>query len=168
MVFDAPEVAGGTVLYQVGNWIRGHVEAEGAAERLQPVLVIRHGAVAMVLNDDMWKRLDAGTMLKLKEGPDGAPVTRNPFINYEAGRQHSMIGPNDGLDRLISGGAIVLACNLALGGQAFRLREREGMPIEEARGLIRAHLIPGVTVMPNGIFAVGRAQEAGCHYIRAT
>jgi intracellular sulfur oxidation DsrE/DsrF family protein len=39
---------------------------------------------------------------------------------------------------------------------------------DAARATVLAHLVPGVVVMPNGIFAVTRAQEAGCRYIRAT
>ena len=39
---------------------------------------------------------------------------------------------------------------------------------EEARKTVLANLVPGVIVMPSGIFAVTRAQEAGCQYIRAS
>ncbi len=31
-----------------------------------------------------------------------------------------------------------------------------------------ASLVPGVILMPSGIFAVARAQEAGCHYMRSS
>jgi hypothetical protein len=31
---------------------------------------------------------------------------------------------------------------------------------------VRRNVIPGAYVMPNGIFAVSAAQDAGCHYMR--
>jgi intracellular sulfur oxidation DsrE/DsrF family protein len=30
------------------------------------------------------------------------------------------------------------------------------------------HLLPGVTLQPSGVFAVLRAQEAGCQYLLAS
>jgi hypothetical protein len=168
MVFDSPEISGGAVLFQVRSWIRGYREAEGVVEHLQPVLVIRHAAVPMVLNDAMWSRLDIGGLPSLRQRPENAPFIRNPFINYVAGASRSLIGPNDGLDRQIANGAIVLACGQALEGFAFRLREREGLSRDEATALILSNVIVGAVVMPNGVYAVGRAQQAGCHYFRAT
>ena len=31
---------------------------------------------------------------------------------------------------------------------------------------MRKHVVPGAYLMPNGIFAVSAAQDAGCHYMR--
>lgn len=31
---------------------------------------------------------------------------------------------------------------------------------------MRKHVIPGAYLMPNEIFAVSAAQDAGCHYMR--
>ncbi len=47
--------------------------------------------------------------------------------------------------------------------------ESESTPsTEDMRAEVKAHLIPGLTLAPNGVFAVMRAQEAGCTYIRST
>jgi hypothetical protein len=64
--------------------------------------------------------------------------------------------------RLMNRGAIILACNNALSGQAYGLKEKEGLTDADAYAQIRSAVTPGVYVMPNGIFSVARAQEAGC------
>jgi intracellular sulfur oxidation DsrE/DsrF family protein len=39
---------------------------------------------------------------------------------------------------------------------------------EEAEKRARAQLLPGVILQPSGVFAVLRAQQAGCDYIKAS
>lgn len=177
MVFDAPEIASGTVLHQARNWMTGTAEVYGAKEaEIHAVLVIRHGAVPMVLPDSYWEKYDLATQIAeqsedkepLKDPTTGEPTKRNPYINYKQGDRHWSTWPDAGLDTLIGRGAIVLACHLALRGMASGFARRDERPVNEVYAELRANLLPGVTVMPNGIFAVGRAQAAGCGYIRAT
>ena len=67
-------------------------------------------------------------------------------------------------------GAIALVCNRAPGasGRALRAKEPAAFPTPEAAmAEIRQHVIPGAFLLPNGIFAVSVAQDAGCHsYVR--
>lgn len=178
-VFDAPEIADATVLHQASTWMRDYASVYGTRDdEMTAVLVIRHSAIPMILDDELWKRLELGakwTELSddKKPIPDpetGEPALRNPFLNANAGNEarHSMLWPDGGLDTLIARGAVVLGCDLALGGLTGLLMQAEGMKREEASRTVREHLLPGVTVMPSGIFAVTRAQEEGCQYLRAT
>jgi len=64
--------------------------------------------------------------------------------------------------RLMARGVIILACNNALNGQAYTLKQKESISEPDAQAQIRASVADGVYVMPNGIFSVARAQEAGC------
>src|SRR5215216_6698038 len=58
VVFDVTKIAEGQALWQASSWMRGYVEAEGATDDdLNAVLVFRHAAVTMVLDDAMWARL---------------------------------------------------------------------------------------------------------------
>src|SRR5205814_5665297 len=142
-------------------------------DELNPVLMIRHAAVPMVLSDGMWERLGTGEALSLKDSA-GQPTKRNPFLTHAEPRDSTSQQPpvdrrsSGTLDALIERGAIVLACGYALRGQASRLAKKEKLSDADARAQIHANLVPGVYAVPNGIFGVGRAQEAGCQYIRAT
>jgi intracellular sulfur oxidation DsrE/DsrF family protein len=179
-VFDAPEIADGTALHQARSWMAGYAEVYGAKDvDMSAVIVVRHAAIPMVLDDAFWGRYEVAKQLANPE--DGEPVglkdpatgelpRRNPFLsaNVKAGDRYGLIWPDGGLDALIGRGAIVLACNLALRRAVSMAARTDKVSAEAARATVLAHLVPGVVVMPNGIFAVTRAQEAGCRYIRAT
>ncbi|HJU64121.1 MAG TPA: hypothetical protein VJ596_00530 [Gemmatimonadaceae bacterium] len=168
-VFDAPEIANGTVLHQARTYMKGYEVVYGATDAdMSAVLVIRHAAVPMVLGDELWERHDFGREHKLKDPATGQRTRRNPFINVKPGDRYSMVWPDGALDTLLARGVTVLACNLALMGVAGMIAQKEKLDNEAARSRLLANLVPGVIIMPSGIFAVARAQEAGCNYIRAT
>ncbi len=166
--YDSPEIYSGAALSYAQASTEGYEMAmHPKAGEITPVLILRHRAAVMCLNDAMWARLDLGTSRTLKDPTTGEPAKRNPFINYVKGDKFSMIDDESGLDTLIKRGAIVLACARALGGAAYQLRQKEpALTAESARAAIMGALIPGVYAMPNGIFAVSAAQDAGCHYMR--
>lgn len=166
--YDSPEIYSGAALSYAQASTEGYSMAiHPKASDVTPVLILRHRAAVMTLNDAMWARLDLGTARTLKDPTTGEPAKRNPFIRYAKGDKFSMIDEDTGLDTLMSRGAIVLACARALGGAAFQLKQKEpALSTEAARAAIFSSLLPGVYAMPNGIFAVSAAQDAGCHYMR--
>ena len=166
--YDSPEIQSGAALAFAAAAAAGYQAALGAgAGEFTPVLILRHTASVMTLDDAMWARLALGAAHTLKDPTTGEPATRNPFIRYAQGDRHSMIGAQAGIDTLVSRGAVVLTCNNALRGVAYRLRQKETqLTPEGAMDEVRRSVLPGVYVMPNGIFAVSAAQDAGCHYMR--
>jgi hypothetical protein len=123
----------------------------------------------MVLDDPIWARYDfIGKDAKLKDPSTGKDAQRNPFLRSGKDDPDAYVWPDGGLDALMGRGAIVLACNMALMGFAGIIAKRTKQQVDAVREELRHGLVPGVTLMPSGIFAVTRAEEAGCHYIRAT
>jgi hypothetical protein len=53
-------------------------------------------------------------------------------------------------------------------GLATSLAKKANKPLEEVQADIKAGLVPGATLMPNGVFALIRAQNAGCALYRNT
>ena len=80
----------------------------------------------------------------------------------------SLIWPDGSMDGLMGRGAIALACNLALFRLVSMVAKKDKLEPKPAREKVLANLVPGVVVLPSGIFAVIRAEQAGCHYIRAS
>ena len=163
-VFDTNEVSGGAGLAFVAAYLQGARDAYGDPDA-STVLVHRHASVPIVLGDVIWRRLALGESLKLKDPTTGETAQRNPFIGYREGDKFSPTGADSGLDTLMKNGTIVLACNRALTGYAYQLAAKEKIERDQAKKELFAAIVPGVYVVPNGVFGVCAAQEAGCGYI---
>lgn len=169
-VFDCPEIGEATALHQMRTWLAGFKEVYGTTDAdMHGVLVIRHEAIPMVANDAMWARYHMGKQYEQKDPASGKPAERNPFLNanVKEGDAHSLLWPDGGLDTLVKRGQTVLACNMALRFMSGKLARAEKLEPKAVYDDLRANLVPGVTLMPSGIFAVARAQEAGCRLMYA-
>jgi len=166
-VFDSPEISEGAGLFRSIVWCDEYKSVYGTARsEMSPVLVVRHEAIELAMNDEYWKRFKIGKEVKLKtpEGkkwaevnPVGAPMPNAPpkFARYN-------------IVNFIEDGGTVLACNLAFGDVIARFMKEDKLDGAAAKQRATEHLIPGVILQPSGVFAVLRAQEAGCHYIMAS
>jgi hypothetical protein len=116
----------------------------------------------------MWARMKMGVFTKIKDPLTGEDAVRNPFVNVKPGDKTVLYDTGAAVDTLIGRGVTVLCCNMALLHFADMLAKAENIPADEAHKQLAANLVPGTILMPSGIFAAARAQEAGCHYIRST
>ena len=155
-------------LMQTWMWMDGFRQAYGTQDKdLNAVLVFRHEAVAMMLDDAMWARM---AIMESSSGTGSgnttaAPPGRNPWLSKPASSGSSGSQDTDyTISALRARGVIMLACNMALRGQVSRLRQKENLAADDADKAIRNAIVPGCYVVPNGIFAVSRAQVAGCAY----
>ena len=167
-VFDSPEMHDGMALGQAWGFMRGYRDAHATTDTdVQAVIVIRHAAIPMAFNDVLWEKYELGKELKLKDPTTGKPARRNPFFQVKSGDPFAMLPSDATLDAMQRRGAILLGCNLAAMGYAYRFAQRTRVDIEEARTEVRGNLVPTLTLQPNGIYAVLRAQEMGCSYMRS-
>jgi intracellular sulfur oxidation DsrE/DsrF family protein len=170
-VFDAPEIAEGTALHQARMFFVNYKEVYNSADAdLGAVIVFRHIAVPVVLNDAVWAHYPflGKQNTKLKDPTTNEWTLRNPFLNLKKDDKYALVWPDGGLDTLIGRGTIVLACNLALTGFAGRVAKKTKQADDVVLKEFTDNLVPGVTLVPSGIFGVIRAEQAGCAYIRAT
>jgi intracellular sulfur oxidation DsrE/DsrF family protein len=169
-VFDCPEINEATVLHQARVWLGGFNEVYGTTDAdMHGVLVIRHKAIPMAVNDVMWAKYKLGKLSESVDPASGKPAERNPFLNANGkeGDKHTLLWPDGGLDTLMKRGQTVLACNMALHFMSGLVAEKARMQATDVYTEMRANLVPGVTLMPSGIFAVTRALQAGCGYLYA-
>jgi hypothetical protein len=104
----------------------------------------------MAFNDTIWEKYSVAQHVK-------ARGLQNPYLS----------GGDASLATLRERGAILLACHMATMGQAEMMASRTGADVEAVKAEVRANLAPGVLLMPNGVFAVLCAQDAGCKYFRS-
>lgn len=167
-VFDSPEVSEGAALFRAVIWQDQHAEVYGTdLKTMNPVIVFRHEAISLVMNDAYWSTFEVGKATKLKT-PEGKKwAVANPIRVSAPGTPPKWAKYN--LESFIAGGGIVLACNLAFGDVVSAFQEKEKIKERaDARKRALEHLIPGVILQPSGVFAALRAQEGGCHYILAS
>ncbi|MEO9226670.1 MAG: hypothetical protein ABI328_09845, partial [Gemmatimonadaceae bacterium] len=130
-----------------------------------PVIVLRGEAVAMGLNDSVWARYPVGEQVKVTDSATHAPSTRNVFWKQEEGASEKVAAQS--ISELQKRGLICLVCNRALKGWAGELAEKTKQKSETVYADLGANLIPGAYLVPSGIFALIRAQNAGCAYMSA-
>ncbi len=166
-VFDSPEIDDGTGLFNALVFMKGFKDMYQLSDAdVSAVLVMRHEAVPMALDDTIWARYGLGEYAKVKDYPSDKWATRNPF--WKAAPGDTSEDAEYTLDALDRRGGVLLACALATQGMASILAKRTQQKSAAVFDELRRHLIPGVQLAPSGIFAVMRAQEAGCHYMRST
>jgi len=167
-VFDSPDVEENTTLglLQAQRYIQGMRDALNAGPNdVQTVLVVRHKSIPFAFNDAMWEKYKMGEEIKVKQGD--AWATKNPGAHPRTGNAASD-RPQSNLDWLLAHGHFVLACDLATQGLATTFAQKHNSTMQAVYQELKANLVPGVILQPNGIYAVLRAQEAGCAYFRST
>lgn len=163
-MFDVPEIEGGAGVYRAAIWVRQYSDVL----KLQPaeissVIVIRHSAIPLAMNQDFWATYEMGKEFKIK-GENGKTQKENPVLAKPGAE-----GPGSSfqLDKQIAAGAIVLGCNLAFGGVVSLVAKKDKLKMPEARTKALTYLVPGVILQPSGIFANVMACEAGCAFVQA-
>jgi len=122
-------------------------------------IVYRHFAMPLMLNDSAWAKYKIGEMIGVKDPKTNAPATRNIF--------HDNVAMHPGLtyeQAMAKDGLIMVACNMALTVLSSMAAPKAGVSAEQAKTDWNAALLPGVNLAPSGVYAVNRAQAAGCSY----
>ena len=165
-VFDAPEISEGVVVANAWVFLHSYTTAERLSDaELSAVVVIRHAAISLVLDDAMWAKYDVGRHVKLKDPATKKWARRNVFWRAAPG-DDAKAGYT--LDALRARGVTLLGCELALKRMIGTIAKRTSQQPAAVGAELRAHLIPGLELAPSGIYAVTRAQELGCSYVRST
>jgi hypothetical protein len=171
-VFDMAEVDDGAAIYHAVLWLEGCRAALGAAPGdAHAVIVIRHAAVVLAFNDAMWSKYDLGKERKVKDDATGKRAVRNPYASPMArsaddppSQASGPDTPADNLGWFAQHGHTLLACDLATRGVSYTLARKVKGQQRAIYEELKANLISGVILQPSGIYAVHRAQEAGCSF----
>jgi intracellular sulfur oxidation DsrE/DsrF family protein len=106
-------------------------------------LVYRHFAMPLMLND----------------AKTNAPATRNIF------RDNVPLHPGMTYEQAMTkNGVIMVACNMALTVLSGMAAPKANVTADQAKAEWTANVLPGVSLAPSGVYAVNRAQQAGCTY----
>jgi hypothetical protein len=126
---------------------------------ITPVVILRHFAMPLAMNDKIWAKYKIGELLNLKDPKTNAFATRNIF------QDNVPLHPNLTYSQLVANrGMVIGACNLALTVVSGMTAPKAGVTADVAKKEWTAGLLPGLVLVPSGVYAVNRAQETGCTY----
>src|SRR5882672_12736929 len=158
MIFDAPEPNGGMAVVWPRVWLNGNNENYATKDAdNSAVIVLRHSAIPIAMQDALWAKYKLGEVFSLKDGD--VPATRNTF----AKPLPLPIG-GTGVEQLLAKGVLIGVCNIALTIYSGAVAQKMGLDAAAVKAEWVAGLIPGCQVVPSGVLAVSGAQEKGCGY----
>lgn len=146
-------------------------QATGAAEHeTNAVVVLRHNGIPYAMQDQLWEKYKFGEAFGIKDHRTGQPALRNPFWQPNAGefKVPGIGAVNIGINELQASGVIFCVCNMAITVNSHGMGQKLKMDGAEIQKEWIAGLLPGVHLVPSGIWAVGRAQEHGSGYCFAS
>lgn len=167
-LFDVAEVESGFGVWRAAAWAAEYRDVmRVSAAQLSPVIVLRHNAIVLAMQQSFWDRYGVAKTLNVTHPLTLQPTDRNPALLDE---KNGIPAPYDqlGLKKQLARGVIVLACNLALQDMVDLVKKAGGLDDEAARKVAIDGMVRGVILQPSGVFAAVRAQEAGCAYVRAS
>jgi hypothetical protein len=130
------------------------------------VVVLRHEWIPYAFNNDMWAKYKFGEVFKANDPSNNQPSVRNPF--WKPGKGDFKIpglGPVEiGINELQDSGVMFCVCDVAMTVYSAAIAEGMKLDAAEVKKDWMTGLLPGIEVMPSGVWAVGRAQEHGCTY----
>ncbi|HEY8972110.1 MAG TPA: twin-arginine translocation signal domain-containing protein [Puia sp.] len=141
--------------------------ATGTPEKENSVVVIlRHEAIPYAFEDKLWDKYKFGEMFKADDPATKAPAVRNPFWKPKTG-DYKIPGFGNvdiGIDQLQESGVMFCVCDAAMTVYSAVVGQSMNMDPAEVKKDWLSGLLPGIQPVPSGVWAVGRAQEHGCHY----
>jgi hypothetical protein len=135
---------------------------QGPKETASAVLVLRHFAMPIALQDSVWAKYKIGEALKITDPATKQIATRNPYLKTAPG---VLLADDMAIDRLLGRGVAVGACSVALAVLSGLFAGNAGVSADVAKKEWTAGILPGITLLPSGVWGVNRAQEHGCTYV---
>lgn len=129
------------------------------------VVILRHEAIPYAFEDRLWTKYNFAEVFKVADG-DKKSVTRNVFWKPAKGT-YKVPGfgvIEVGINELQDSGVQFVVCNAAMTVYSAAVAAQMNMKPEDVYNDWKSGLLPGITPVPSGVWAVGRAQENKCAY----
>ncbi len=129
------------------------------------VVVLRHNSIPFAMNDSLWAKYKFGEMFKIDDSVTKAPAVRNAFWKPKLGDFSAPgLGPLPiGINELQDSGVMICVCDMAM--TVYSAVAAGAGDAAAVKKEFVANVLPGIQVVPSGVWALGRAQEKKCAYI---
>ncbi|GAA3553128.1 twin-arginine translocation signal domain-containing protein [Snuella lapsa] len=133
-------------------------------EQMTAVTVLRHKAIPIAFNDQLWEKYPLGEVFNMNQA-SGEPYKRNPY--YEPQEGDFPLPQIEGVKRMQERGALFCVCDLATKVYSNAVATKMNLDPKAVYEEWVNGVLPGIQLVPSGVWALGRAQEHGCGYIFA-
>lgn len=130
------------------------------------VVILRHDGIPFAFEDRIWEKYKFGDFFKYNDPKTNAPSIRNPFWKPTKG-DFMVPGIGEvqiGVNELQASGVMFCVCNAAISVMSAVIASQGKMDAKDVYDDWKSGLLPGIQIVPSGVWAVGRAQEHGCKY----
>ena len=165
IVYDVPKAVGlfpfaWSRVFLLTNMATGTPEKDNNV-----VVVLRHSGIPYAFEDRLWEKYNFAEFFNVQTNQK--PLTRNPFWKPAKGT-YKLPGIGEvaiGINELQESGVQFVVCNAAITVNSAAYAEKFNMDPATVKKDWESGLLPGVTVVPSGVWALGRAQENKCAYV---
>lgn len=164
VVFNASEISDGAAMNYASTFLSDFHDVHGTTDaQTRPVIIFRRLGTPMAFNDAMWEKYAIGEDTKITDSATHAPARRNVFWKARPGGDSS-----DKIETLNGRGLISLVCNIATNNHGRGYASRFNLDVAAVQKDLKENLVPGAILVPSGIYALIRAQNAGCAWMPGT
>lgn len=165
VVYDAPEPHAGFPF--IWSWVYYKTNNQTGINDndMTAMVVLRHNAIPFALKDQLWKKYGFGELFGVVDNTTGVSALRNPYYQPKEG-DYPMPGI-EGIKQLQSRGAMFCVCEMALTVYSGMAAQQMELKPEEVKEEWVNGVLPGIQIVPSGVWALTRAQKKDCGYIYA-
>ncbi len=165
IVYDAPEPHHGFPVIWAWAYYLTNNQTGTTDDDMTAVVVLRHNAIPFAMNDELWAKYKLGDTFGVNDNSTQMSAMRNPYYQPKEGDfpMPQIQGIKDMQDR----GAMFCVCDLAIQVYSSGVAQAMELDPETVKNEWISGLLPGIQLVPSGVWALGRAQEKGCGYIYA-
>ncbi|HOZ97165.1 MAG TPA: hypothetical protein PKY86_01645 [Niabella sp.] len=141
-------------------------EATGTpAKECSVVVILRHNAIPFAMDHHLWEKYNLGEMFHVTDVNTNMKAEKNPYWKPAPGTyKFPGFGTVEiGINELQESGVLFLVCDAALTVYSAVAAGNNGDAAAVKKEWV-AGVLPGIQIVPSGVWALGRAQEKGCGY----
>lgn len=148
--------------FWAGIWSNIYLMTNADVKDVGVAIVMRHGGFPFALNDQMWSKYKLGEFFKITDKNTNEYSVRNMYWE-PTGKDYPLPGL-DGIKALQQKGVAFCVCNMAIAVYGGFIAAAKGLTADEVIKDMLANVLPGVQVVPSGVWALGRFQQAPLSY----
>lgn len=157
MVFDVPKHHDGAALGWALTLMDTYNDLGIPDTDLSVVIVLRSAGTPLAIGDPLWAKYEFGKRIEMKDPATKKFALKNLYAKCKT-------EDDDCFELFQKRGGMVCVCNHAVTGMSEALATKLKLKKEDVLKEFMDNLLPGIQLVPSGIWGLNRAQELGCTF----